>query len=343
MLTVDSKHSTQSSKLNSGQPPRSYGAFQPNAGTSFYGPAPGPSPHIHSAAPRPSPPPVHVPFESPIPRVISRGLAVCFAIMLLQTVLIICTSDTLAESISLESAAFRASRETSALVAEREKSEREREKLRREREFWEKVPEDRVPQGAFWEVVWPAWVCRAYGKREYWGMLRNIPQGWSAIDACMNMPVEIKGVTIRRPDRCKFVDGSPHIHGYWIVDWDEQGCKPWYRDFRDAVSPKIPFPFAITLRSHSYAAGMHELQVRCPTNRGTNCKDNREERAGLVVNVRKHPIDLEPDQLYEPYALRGTSKLKCTLPFASKANFSHDSVLVERLRCGMYQTKVVCD
>jgi len=285
--------------------------------------------------------------------VINRGLAICLAVILFQSVLIICRSDVLARYIDLEAAANDASREKSALVVEREKSERERirweqeketmkrergkselereelrrernefklekdeleqervkleregvrlererqmwererqmlewerggwevdkakwelekekweqdkaewkserekleqeeEKLRLEREWWERAREDRVPQGAFWEVVWPAWDCRAYGKREYWGALQNIPEGWTAMEACTNMPVEIKGVTVRRPDRCAFVEGSPHIHGYWMVDWDQPDCKPWYRDFHDAVSPIFSSPPARMLR-----------------------------------------------------------------------------------------------
>jgi len=166
--------------------------------------------------------------------VISRGIAACLITMLIQSVLIVCRSDALAKYINLESAAYRASRVKSTLMAERNKSEQEREKMRRDRELWEKVLDDRVPEDAFWEAVWPAWDCRAYGKREYWGILQNIPEGWSAIDACMNMPVEINGVTVRRPYRCAFVDGSPHIHGYWMVDWDQTDCKPWHENFHDA-------------------------------------------------------------------------------------------------------------
>ena len=128
---------------------------------------------------------------------VSRGLAICLAIMLLQTVLVICRSDALAMFINLESAALRAT-ERSALAVEREK-------MRRDRELWEKAREDRVPQGAFWEVVWPAWDCRAYGKREYWGVLQNVPEGWTAMDACTNMPVEINGVTVRRPHLRRWV------------------------------------------------------------------------------------------------------------------------------------------
>ena len=121
---------------------------------------------------------------------------------------------------------------------ERDESEAEREKLRRERELWEKAREDRVPQGAFWQAIQPALDCRAYGKREYRGVLQNIPEGWSPIDACMNMPAEIKGVTVRRPSRCLIIEGS--VHGYWMVDWDQPDCKPWHRDFHDAVSPRFP-------------------------------------------------------------------------------------------------------
>ena len=135
----------------------------------------------------------------------------------------------------------RLDRQKQLLEDERHLWEHEKEALREERERWEKAREDRVPQGAFWEVVWPAWDCRAYGKREYWGMLQNIPGDWTDLDACMNMPVEIKGVSVRRPDRCAYVAGSPHIHGFWMVDWDQPDCKPWHQDFKDMVRLEAPW------------------------------------------------------------------------------------------------------
>ena len=351
MLTHGLAHRSPSSSLRSEEAPPSYSTFPSNHSTSSNASSNSPPPpYTHPfAAPGPSPvpPPVFVPHpKKRTTIVISRGLTICLAVILLQSVLIICRSDVLARYIDLDAAAYRASREKSALMVEREKSERERmrweqerdmlkrerlrselereelqretkefklernelgqekvkleqerqrwererqmwewerggwevdkekwemergqwerdkgewkserekleqekEKLRLEREWWERAREDRVPQGAFWEVVWPAWDCRAYGKREYWGALQNIPDGWTAMDACTNMPVEIKGVTIRRPDRCAFVEGSPHIHGYWMVDWDQPDCKPWYRDFHDAVSPISP--------PHLYVIGM---------------------------------------------------------------------------------------
>ena len=113
--------------------------------------------------------------------------------------------------------------------------ERWREELRRELERWERALGRHVPQGAFWDGVWPAVDCRAYDTREYWGTLQNIPKHWTDLEACMNMPVEIKGVGIRRPYRCAYVKGSPHIRGYWMVGWDQPDCRPWLRDFHDKV------------------------------------------------------------------------------------------------------------
>ena len=130
-----------------------------------------------------------------------------------------------------------------ALEEERERWENERQMLKderlalkEERERWKKAHEGRGPQGAFWESVLPAEDCLSYGKREYWGVLRDIPEGWTDVDACMNMPAEIKGVSVRRPHRCHYVEGSPHIHGFWMVDWDQLDCQPWHQDFNDKVS-----------------------------------------------------------------------------------------------------------
>ena len=121
------------------------------------------------------------------------------------------------------------------LKGERQLLRKERGALKEERERWEKAREDYFPRGAFWDGISPALDCRAYGKREYWGALENIPENWTDMNACMNMPVEIKGVSIRRPDRCSYAEGSPHIHGHWMVDWNQSDCKPWHQDFHDTV------------------------------------------------------------------------------------------------------------
>ena len=108
-----------------------------------------------------------------------------------------------------------------------------KEELQRELERWERALGRHVPHGAFWDGVWPAVDCRAYDTREYWGALQNIPEDWTDLDACMNAPVEIKGVSIRRPYRCAYVEG--HIRGYWMVGWDQPDCRPWLQDFHDKV------------------------------------------------------------------------------------------------------------
>jgi hypothetical protein len=250
-LTTNLTHrETHSSGLTSGSPPRSYGAVPPEHGA----PSDGPS---HSL-------PLHAPPPEPISHDRDELLhkqrqtlinCIYLAILLIQAVVIICGSDALAKFIDLDSASNRASKERFALIAERDK-------LRRDIKWWEKVKEDRVPQDAFWDGVWPALDCSAYGKREYWGVLRNIPDDWSPIEACMSMPVEIMGVTIRRPHRCAFIDGSPHIHGYWMVDWDQPDCQPWYREYQDVVGPnRSSFAHAFAL-THLH----RDARATCPAN-----------------------------------------------------------------------------
>ena len=158
-------------------------------------------------------------------------------VLLFLTAALLFHYDPLDGVIDIRSVQRQVSARNATLTIEMKKMARENEMMARERALWEKAKEARMPQGAFWDVVWPAWDCRAYGKREYWGSLRNVPEGWDPMDACMNMPVEIKGVKIRRPDRCArvFVFPEVQIHGYWMVDWDQPDCKPWFRDFEDKV------------------------------------------------------------------------------------------------------------
>jgi hypothetical protein len=144
------------------------------------------------------------------------------------------------ERLALESATHRSEQERLRLErgkrlmeGERHLLERERGQWKRERERWEEARKDRLPQSAFWDPLRPSQDCRAYGRREYWGALQNIPEGWNDMEACTNMPAEIKDAYVRRPDRCGYVKGSPHIHGFWMVDWDQVDCKPWHTDATD--------------------------------------------------------------------------------------------------------------
>ena len=151
------------------------------------------------------------------------------------------------EKDALESAIRRSEQERSELEQEKQLLEDERhlmegekEELREERGKWEKAREDRVPQNAFWAAgPMPAPDCRAYGKREYWAELLNIPEDWTDLEACMNMPTTIEGVSIRRPDRCVYVGGS-HIYGFWMVDWNQVDCQPWHDEGTDMVRSGRP-------------------------------------------------------------------------------------------------------
>ena len=199
--------------------------------------------------PGPRPPGLQTPQDKPYlrPATIntrSLGVILVFLIVLAQTVTLTFFYDmpTKLDDYSEATARMRGQRdemkrEARHLESGRYLLEREKEKLREEREKWEKAREDRIPQGAFWGTEpQPVSSCRAYGKREHWAELQNIPEDWTDMDACMNMPTAIKGVFLRRPDRCGYVGSSPHIHGYWMVDWDQPMCKPWHKDVTDKVS-----------------------------------------------------------------------------------------------------------
>jgi hypothetical protein len=130
--------------------------------------------------------------------------------------------------------------EKQLLKDERQSLAQEKEELKEEREMWEQA------RGAFWGVLTPAEDCRAYGTREYSAMLQNIPKDWTDMDACMNMPVKINGVSIRQPLRCEYVAVSPHIHGIWVVNWDQPDCKPWLYNVNDMVSIASLYPTPLT-------------------------------------------------------------------------------------------------
>jgi len=77
----------------------------------------------------------------------------------------------------------------------------------------------------------------------------NIPVGCGAVDACANVPTEIKGVTVRRRARCAFVEGSPDP---WILDnrLGPDGLRVGYRDFWDVVSPISPHLYVAVELTH---------------------------------------------------------------------------------------------
>jgi len=175
------------------------------------------------------------------------------------------------EKDALESAIRRSEQERSRLVQEkqlledeRHLMEHEKEEWKEERERWEKARKVHVPQNAFWAAgPWPAWDCRAYGKREYWAELQNVPGDWTDLDACMNMPTAIEGVSLGRPDRCDYVANSSHIHGFWMVDWNQVACKPRHDEVTDMVRLGRPTWWHLRVR----------LGSRTPISRAARTRD----------------------------------------------------------------------
>ena len=268
------------SPLLSGQPPRPPGLFKPP-----------PSAKSHPAT---TPISGDGQCRTPEPIITRRSRHFVLAVIL-WVVILWSVNDPLAGIIDLKSAKQRASVENATLVFEKEKTERKREVMARERKLWEEAREARVPRGAFWDVVWPAWDCLAYGKREYWGILRNIPKGWGGLDACMNTPVEIKGVKIRRPDRCEgvFMFTEIQIRGYWVVDWDQPDCKPWYRDFEDKVGPNFDFFFFfLSLRIHPHSPLKRSARATTPGNVKSKLRSwastTREDKTGACCVTAHH-------------------------------------------------------
>ena len=211
--------------------------------------------------------------------------------------------------------------------------------MKRDIELREKAKEDRVPQGAFWDIIRPASACHAYGKREYRATLQNVPEGLTATNACMNLPVEIKAIIIRRPYRCESVDGSPLVRGYWMVDWDQPDCRPWWRNYQDAVGTN----------SASLMHCIHTLSQGC-----TSYKSGARRIEGELVGLIGRPeqdwrLMCASTPLIWNY-ITYTSPTHCeervsesrVHHFVRRTDPSHDRV-VRSLECGTCPTTAVCD
>ena len=103
------------------------------------------------------------------------------------------------------------------------------------------MAEDDVPPYAHLSPVRHAREYRAYGERECVGILRDVLEGCSAMDAWMNTPVsiqfsELQAVEIKQPYRCAFVRGPSDFRGYRIVDKRQDECKPMLEDIHHTVS-----------------------------------------------------------------------------------------------------------
>ncbi|KAH7921621.1 hypothetical protein BV22DRAFT_1038435 [Leucogyrophana mollusca] len=109
-------------------------------------------------------------------------------------------------------------------VAEHERLEKER----RQREV-----EERQRLGMFWSDLRGFQGCKSYATREYTAQLWNVPNNYPhRIEACMNTPIVIHGVTYDKPTRC--VDnGSYGLVGFWEVNHNEPSCSTFWEFFKD--------------------------------------------------------------------------------------------------------------
>lgn len=238
---MSSQNPTSTSGLNSGSLPPSYGSLPPpygafrsnNGGFPRSSSFAAPGPTTSQCRPQPPKPPDYPQKQ--------RFLAICLvtACFLVIPVLAVCRSRSLATYVDLKSRARRASEEASALVEQRARWEREKEDMRHDREVWEEMSKERPLPRSSWSSNRELRECYAYGKREYRGTLRNIPAGWSDMDACMNTPVQIKvnrnwpAIEIKHPSRCTIEGRFESVVGHWIVDWGQDDCKPALRYFND--------------------------------------------------------------------------------------------------------------
>jgi hypothetical protein len=91
----------------------------------------------------------------------------------------------------------------------RQDYERLKERRRQETESYERLKERRRQEEKGRQRSRLAWInikgedgCISYGTRKYSALLSNIPEGYDWMDACMGTPIDIHGVTFRKPDWC---------------------------------------------------------------------------------------------------------------------------------------------
>ncbi|KAH9948358.1 hypothetical protein B0H21DRAFT_707787 [Amylocystis lapponica] len=76
--------------------------------------------------------------------------------------------------------------------------------------------------------------CAAYGTRAYRARLWGIPLFHDWIETCEHMPLMINGGVIDKPMKCE--DAVGYVRwaiGYWLVDFGEPDCLPYWGRFYD--------------------------------------------------------------------------------------------------------------
>ncbi|KAJ7602241.1 hypothetical protein DFH06DRAFT_1208558 [Mycena polygramma] len=117
------------------------------------------------------------------------------------------------------------------LIAMREQLVRDREQFAYDREQWihdreMDKREDRVRAGLYWGDLKSEKRCLRYDTREY-----SAPLLYNTAQACTDMPVEIHGVKISRPDQCDD-KGSSGVFGHWTVN-SEPACVTYFGEITE--------------------------------------------------------------------------------------------------------------
>ncbi|KAJ2929913.1 hypothetical protein H1R20_g7169, partial [Candolleomyces eurysporus] len=120
-------------------------------------------------------------------------------------------------------------REHERLQEEQMKLELERQRRELEKE---KEDEEKKKAGLKWQEPQPEQHCLRFGTRRYTAQLENLPEGYNRMKACHETQAWINGRWVN-PMECN--DGGlwGGVHGTWIVDWDEGGCRSFFQDFKD--------------------------------------------------------------------------------------------------------------
>ncbi|KAF9004236.1 hypothetical protein BDQ17DRAFT_1354825 [Cyathus striatus] len=91
---------------------------------------------------------------------------------------------------------------------------------------------ERQKVGMFWDQL-SVGKCESYDSRRYSSTLQHIPKTYAGdrITACMETAARVHGREVK-PSWCDNL-GEEGVRGYWVVDFDEPGCRPRWNRYKD--------------------------------------------------------------------------------------------------------------
>ncbi|KIJ94865.1 hypothetical protein K443DRAFT_109741, partial [Laccaria amethystina LaAM-08-1] len=105
-----------------------------------------------------------------------------------------------------------------------------------------------------------------YGTRKYWAKMGPLVGGYDPMKACWTSEIEIHGQKMK-PTYCEDKGADHGVYGHWIVDFDEGGCRPWWKGFKDkgCTAPGSGLRrFDAHLINLDYADGWHVMCSSTP-------------------------------------------------------------------------------